>query len=608
MKHLWDLVKAFWRGIRAAQSVIGTLLFLFLLFIAVNALFRDTRPLIPSGVALIVAPASQVVERARERTTREVLLQGEEGRVPETLMRTIAAAIRNAKDDDRIKALVLNLDYLWGAGVSQLHYMAELLDDFRESGKPIYAYGVFYSDSSYLVAAHADEIYLHPSGSLFFTGYGVYAPYFKTALDKIKADVHVFRSGAYKTYGEPFQRDAMSEEAKEENRALLTGLWDRFVADVAGRRGIVPEDFRASFETLAEDLRAAGGDPARLALEKKLVDGLLSEDAWIAKMAALVGADDAPEGYRNIYLEDYARASEGDGLLPSSKVAIVVVQGEIVFGESRGSDSGSYSVVEQLRRARQDDRVKAVVLRVDSPGGSLVASEQIREEVERIKAAGKPVVASMGAVAASGGYWISAPADEIWADASTITGSIGVVGIFPTFDRSLDAIGIHVDGVGTTPLAGDLSPLRPLSPLAQYIFQQSVDSSYRSFVEVVAKYRNLPPEDVDALGQGRVWSGEAAYGFKLVDHLGNLDAAIAAAASRAHLEEYDFAYFEKAPDFSQSVAEFLFTRLGRAETSPLAPRGALEGFFLDLKRAVEAVVSLNDPKGVYALCEACQVR
>jgi len=608
MKHLWDLVKAFWRGIRAAQSVIGTLFFLFLVFIAVNALFRDTRPLVPSGSALIVAPIGQIVERASERSAREVLLQGEEGRVPETLMRTIAAAIRNAKDDDRIKALVLNMDFLWGAGVSQLHDMAELVDEFRESGKPVYAYGLFYSDGSYLVAAHADEVYLHPAGSVFFTGYGVYSPYFKAALDKIKADVHVFRSGAYKTYGEPYERDAMSEEAKEENRALLGDLWDRFVGDIAGRRGIEETAFRAGFETLGQDLRAAGGDAARLALQTGLVDALLTEDEWIAKMSALVGEDETPEGYRNIYLEDYAKAIGGGGLFPTAKIAIVVVQGEIAFGESRGSNSGSFSVNEQLRRARQDSSVKAVVLRVDSPGGSLIASEQIREEIERIKAAGKPVIASMGAVAASGGYWISAPADEIWADASTITGSIGVVGIFPTFDRSLDAIGIHVDGVGTTPLSGDFSPLRPLSPLAQDVFQQSVDASYRSFVEMVANYRALPLEAVDALGQGRVWSGKAGLGFKLVDHLGNLDAAVAAAAKRASLEDYDFVYFEKGPDFSQSLAEFLFTTLGKSENKLTAPRGALEGFFLDLKAAAEAVIVLNDPKGVYLLCEGCEVR
>jgi protease IV len=608
MKHLWDLVKAFWRGVRAVQSVLGTLLFLFVLFIVVNTLFRDMRPLVPSGAALIVAPVGQIVERATQRTAREVLLQGDEGRVPETLMRTVAAAIKNAKTDDRIKALVLNMDFLWNAGVSQLHYMAELIDDFRESGKPVYAYGYFFSDGSYLVASHADKVYLHPEGSIFFTGYGIFTPYFKTALDKIKADVHVFRSGAYKSYGEPYLRDDMSEEAKEENRALLADLWDRFVTDVSARRGREADTFRAGFATLGEDLRAAGGDPAKLALAQGLVDGLLSEDEWVAKMSALVGTDDNPEGYRNIYLEPYARAVTGDGFFPSSKIAIVVVQGEIGFGDSQGSDSGSFTVVEQLRRARQDSRVKAVVLRVDSPGGSLIAAEQIREELERIKAAGKPVIASMGAVAASGGYWISAPADEIWADASTITGSIGVIGIFPSFDRSLDAIGIHVDGVGTTPLSGDFSPLRPLSPLAQDIFQQSVDASYRSFVEMVAGYRNLPPEDVDALGQGRVWSGQAAYGFKLVDHLGNLDGAIAAAASRAQLTDYDFVYLEKAPDFSQSFAQFLFAVTGRTNAAVKAPRGNLEGFFLHLKQAVEAVVNLNDPKGVYLLCEACEVR
>lgn len=608
MEKIISIAKRFWQSVRIVQSFLGTLLFLLVVSVLAVIFLFDTKPQVPSSAALIIAPVGQIVESNAEQSGLDVVLENEGGRSPETLMRTIASAIRYAKTDERIKAIVINLDFLTGAGVSQLYYIGELLDDFRNSGKPVYAFGLYYSDDSYLIASHADEVYLHPTGSVFLTGYQLYAPYLKTALDKIKAKVYVFRSGAYKSYGENYERDFMSGPAKEENLHLLNELWDRFVAHVTQQRGIEEAEFRKKFETLSEDLRRAQGDPAKLALAQGLIDGILSEDEWVAKMVTLVGSDENPEGYSNVYLEDYAHAVDDGALLTPDHIAVVVVRGEIVFGESQGSNSGSLSVVEQLRRARLDKHVKAVILRVDSPGGSLVASQQILEEIVRIKAAGLPVVVSMGAIAASGGYWISAPADEIWADASTITGSIGVVGVFPTFDRSLEWLGVHIDGVGTTPLSGDFSPLRPLSPLAQDLFQQSVNSSYRSFVEMVSHYRGLTPQAVDDVGKGRIWSGREALKFKLVDHLGNLDQAIAAAASRARLTDYDFVYYEKTPGFSQNLFKLLFAAQAKSNVRSRVSKGPIDQVLTEVSHLTNTLKSLNDPKGIYLLCETCRIQ
>lgn len=608
MQHLLKLLKGLWKGIRAVQSIAGTLLFLLLVAILFNVFFAERRPAVPSGSALVIAPAGFLVERETRRDPREVLIRGDETRVPETLLRTVARAIRNAKEDQRISTLVLNMDFLFSAGPSQLHYIGELLEDFKQSGKPVLAHGLYYSDLSYLIAAHADEVYLHPVGSVILTGYGAYRPYYKSAIDKIRARVHVFRSGPYKALGEPYLRDDMSPEAREANLRLMEDLWGDYLDEIARLRGLDAEAIEAGYQTLAEDMRAVGGDPAQLALTMGLVDGLMNETEWAEHMVSLVGASDRPSGYNSVSMEQYAAAAQFDLIDTDSDIGIVVVRGEIGFGESLDGNTGSHSLNALLREARLDDEIKAVVLRVDSPGGSLLASELIREEIERLKAAGKPVIASMGATAASGGYWISAPADEIWAQPTTITGSIGVIGIFPTFEGTLDAIGIHVDGVGTTPLSGDFTPLRPLSPLAQDLLQQSVDNSYARFVNLVAEYRHLEPEKVDEIGQGRVWSGRAAHEFGLVDQLGNLDQAVQAAARRAGLEEYSVRYIEREPTLGEKFATFLFARADLPDRALVRTPGAPEAFISEVRRALEALAALNDPQGLYALCEACRVR
>ncbi len=607
MDNLKIILKNTWKIIQTVKSIIGTLFFIFIAYIFYTAFFTTSAPQVPAGSALIINPVGFIVERKTEKDTWEILLEDQSREIPETLLRDIGKAIQSAKVDERIEALVINMDYLFGAGLSQLHYIGAQIEDFKKSGKPVLAYGLGFSTGQYLVASHADEIYMHPYGSLLLTGYGAYSPYFKTALEKIKTKVHVFRSGPYKAYGEPYLRDDMSDEAKEANQVLIDTLWQVYLTQIAEARGIEIDTLQASFNTLSEDLRMVGGDLAQIPLEQGLIDGLMDQAEWGAHMAKLVGTNGDENGFTSIHMGSYLRAIAGDSNGSRNEVAVIVVRGEITFGENLNGSTGSATLVRQLQQARHDPDIKAVVLRIDSPGGSLLASELIREEIEVLKESGKPVIASMGAVAASGGYWIAAPADEIWAQPTTITGSIGVIAIYPTFDKTLDAIGIHVDGVGTTPLSGDFTLGRPLSPLAVDLFQQSVENSYAQFVNMVAEYRGLDPEAVDAIGQGRVWSGVAAHGFGLVDSLGTVDDAIEAAAMRADLSDYRVNYIENKPGFSQRIADFLSTKSGLDLPGVNRP-GPVESFAKSIRRTLESLSFLNDPSHVYVLCENCEVR
>ncbi len=608
MQGIKDISKIIWKGIQLFKSIIGTLFFFLFLLILYNVFFTSITPVVPKSAALVIDPAGYIVERKTQKDAWDILFADKTREIPETLLRDIGKTIETAKSDERIKALVLNMDYLYGAGLAQLHYIGKKVEDFKKSGKPVLAYGLGYSNGKYLVASFADEIYMHPYGAVFLTGYGAWPAYYKSALDKIKTKVHVFRSGPYKAYGEPYLRDDMSDEAREANRALLDILWGEFIEQIADARGIKPEAFQASYQTLAEDLRRVGGDLAQLPVEQGLIDGLKSESQWGAYMAELVGDEGSVDGYTNIHMAQYLEATANDTFISGDEVAVVVARGQITFGENTNGTAGAYTVIHHLQQARLDDNVKAVVLRIDSPGGSLLASELIREEIELVQASGKPVIASMGAVAASGGYWIASPADEIWAQPTTITGSIGVIGIVPTFEGTLDAIGIHVDGIGTTPLSGDFTLGRPLSPLASDILQQSVENSYAHFIDMVASYRGLEPEEVDAIGQGRVWSGRAAFEFGLVDSLGNIDDAIAAAASKAELSDYEVKYIEEKPGFSEKLAEILTARAGFDLEQTRWRPGAVEGFMLEIARVIERLGLLNDPSQVYVLCEMCEVR
>ena len=482
----------------------------------------------------------------------------------ETRLRDVVEAIRAAKDDDRISSLYLDLGGLEGGGVAKLQEVAAAIDAFRATGKPVLAYGDYYDQPQYYLAAHADEIYLDPHGIAYVDGFANYGMFVKEALDKLSIDWNVFRVGQYKSAVEMFTRNDMSPAEREESLAWLNSIWGTWKTDVAKARSIEPAALQSYADDAVAALRAANGDLARMALEAGLVTALEGRYKAEERLAEITGEEEDEHTYKGIDHWAYlANVHSGKALSskPVDKVAVIVASGEIVPGEQSPGMIGSDSLAQQLRDARFDDAVKAVVLRIDSPGGSTFASEVIRREVEALRLAGKPVVASMSSLAASGGYYIAMDADRIVASPATLTGSIGIFAMFPTFQRSLERLGVHVDGVGTTALSGEFRPDRPMSEATREILQQSIEYEYTHFIGRVAKSRKQEVGAIDAIAQGRVWSGADAKRLGLVDQLGSYQDAIDLAAKLAKLgKKFDVEYF----DAEMGIGEALGLRIQTA--------------------------------------------
>jgi protease-4 len=478
------------------------------------------------------------VEEARTPAQQfEAQLTGGE-EYAEFQLRDLLRAIEGAKDDPKIERLVLKTDGLSASGFAALRELGDAVAEFKASGKPVIAWGTNFDQVGYYLAAQADEIYMDSEGLILIEGLGRYRPYYRELLaDKLGVDVHLFRVGEYKSAAEPYILDGSSPEAKEADLFWMGDLWQRYLADVSAARKFEG----ASFETLVAEfparLKAAGGDFAKLAVDTKLIDGTKTAEE-LETMLAESGAEDEETGFRQADLGRYL-GHLGAPTLPTEAapgIGVVVAQGGIVDGEQPVGAVGGVSTSALLRQAREDESIKAVVLRVDSPGGGVYPSEQIRREVELLKGAGKPVVVSMGNVAASGGYWISMNADTIYADPSTITGSIGIFGLFMNGPRALEKIGVRTDGVGTTPLAGAFDPTRPLVPEVGELIQTFIDHGYQQFIGKVATARETDVAAIDQVARGRVWSGAQAKERGLVDELGGLRDALAKAAELAKLE------------------------------------------------------------------------
>jgi len=490
----------------------------------------------------------------------------------EVQLRDLLRAIEAAQKDEKIERMLLRVDQLQPTGYASLREVAAALAKFRASGKQIVAFGENVSQTQYLLAAQADEVYLDPMGSLVLEGLGRYRQYYREGLqDKLGVDVHLFKVGEYKSAAEPYILDAASKEAKEADLYWMNDVWQRLLADIAKVRKTTPEALAAGIDTLPEGIAAAGGDLAKYALQQKLVDGLKTqEEVENLLIERGVADEDSETGFRAIGLTGYLTHLDGrvNPLDKRPQVAVVVAEGEITDGDQPAGRVGGLSTSALLREARDDENVKAVVLRVDSPGGGVYASEQIRREVAALKKAGKPVVVSMGDLAASGGYWISMNADRIYADPSTITGSIGIFGLIPTVPRTLEKIGVHTDGVGTTRFAGAFDITRPLDPAVGQILQTVINKGYTDFTGKVAEARKKSVEEIDAVARGRVWSGAQAKERGLVDELAGFDVAVADAARRAKLGEpdaYRVRYIEKmSSPFSQFMGGFAGSRIGSA--------------------------------------------
>ena len=524
------IVRGFWSVIVGIKDLL-VLLLLVVFFVGIWAVLH-TRPLgVPSGSALVLDLDGAIVEQSSAGSALE-LIRGSD-RSNEIQVRDVLAALEAARTDSRIKLAVLDLDTFLGTGEANLQSIGAALRAFKAAGKPVYAYATAYTDDGYYLAAQATKAWINPLGGVLLTGPGGPNLYFKAALDKLDVDVNVFRVGTYKSAVEPFTRTDSSPEAKAAEQALVDSLWTTYAADVAAARH--GANVNAFLSDLPARVRASGGDFATTALKAGLVDKIGSRADFGRMIAAEVGAgkDDRPGAFNGIKLDDYRSATRKTGT--GSAVGIVYVAGNIVDGEAPRGTAGGDTIANQIEKAVANDDVKALVVRIDSGGGSVLASERIREALAEARTKGMPIVASMGPVAASGGYWVATAADQIVAQPSTITGSIGVFAVIPTFNRSLKALGIGADGVKSTPYSGDPDVLRGLTPDTRLILQASVEDIYRRFTGLVAKARKLPIARVDEIGQGRVWAGTTAKQLGLVDTLGGIDVAIAAARERAHL-------------------------------------------------------------------------
>ncbi|MGD9841824.1 MAG: signal peptide peptidase SppA [Steroidobacteraceae bacterium] len=612
MRYIVKFFRFCWHLLDGFRKVLhlGLLLLFFGLIWAATS---PRIPLVPKSAALLIAPQGQLVEQLSGGPLDRVVAEASGQKQFEVQLRDLLEAIQRAKDDARIKVIVLDLDGLTGGGIAKLEEMAHALRDFRSSGKQVVALGQSFDQQQYYLAAQADQIYLDPHGLILLDGFSYYGQYYKEAIDKLGVTVNVFKAGKFKSAVEPFVRQDMSTEAREANQQWLSSLWATYQTAVTSARGLEAAALTDYAEQLLPALQATKGDFAQLAVDRHLVTELKTREQVSEQLRLQVGEDKDSHSYSYVDMDDYLAAEHAQHSLEhrgKSKVGIVVAAGEIVDGEGVAGTIAGESMAALLRQARYDDEVKAVVLRIDSPGGSVMASEIIRREVVALKQVGKPVVASMSSTAASGGYYIAMDADEIWASPATITGSIGVFGIVPTFERTLDKLGISTDGVGTTSLAGALRSDRAMSDTTKQIFQLAIDHEYSQFVERVAQARNKPFAAIDAIAQGRVWAATDAEQRGLVDKLGLLDDAVKAAAERAQLgDEYSQEYLDVELSWRQVLAQQVNVLSGKL-TQALLPEmqlfSSLRQQLSPLQKEVRRMQRFAASRGSYYYC-ACTV-
>lgn len=532
------------------------------------------------------------------------LLGASSDRLQENSLFDVVDAIRQAKDDSNIKGMVLDLREFAGGDQPSLQYVGKALREFRDSGKPIYALGDSYSQAQYYLASYATKIYLSPQGTVDLHGFATNGLYYKTLLEKLKVTSHVFRVGTYKSAVEPFLRDDMSPAARDADSRWVGQLWQNYLNTVAANRQITPEQLFPGAAAIIAGLNAVKGDTAQYALDNKLVDALGSRAAADQELVKTFGLDKQSNDYRSVSIYDYSvktTSTQQDG-----NIAVVMASGAIMDGEETPGNVGGDTTAAQIRDARLDPKIKAIILRVNSPGGSVTASEAIREELAAAQAAGKPIVVSMGGMAASGGYWISTPASYIVANPSTLTGSIGIFGVINTLENSLDSIGVHTDGVATSPLA-DISTTKALPTEVQQLMQLTIENGYRNFVGLVAKSRHKTPEQIDDIAQGHVWTGSDAKANGLVDALGDFDDAVKKAGELAKVSNPQLSWYQDDPSFLDMMLSQMNASVQAVLPDTL--KAWLPAPMLDVMSAMKAQPGLfnkqNDPQNRYAFCLNC---
>jgi protease-4 len=611
---------AIWRVYRGFRATVLNLLFIVIVAIVLIAIFSGKDEVkIADTAALVLNLHGDLVEEKRwvdpfSSVVNQGLGAAEDS--PEMLVSDVVKVIETATTDNRIQAMVLDVSALRSASLDKMQRVGVAIESFKAAGKKVFSHGAYFGQTQYYLASYADEISLNPMGAVILEGYGSYPMYYKAALEKLKINTHVFRVGTYKSAVEPFLRNDMSDEAKEANIGWLSGLWQTYKQDVSSRRGFDITNFDESYDALLQKMQAADGDTAQYAINNKFVDNVATREQFQQKLIGIVGKNDK-HVYNHVSFDDYAKYAVPSTAFVNpltSKVAVVVARGMIVDGSAKAGTIGGDTTAALLRRARFDDKVKAVVLRIDSGGGSAFASEIIGQEISLLREAGKPVIASMGAVAASGGYWIAAPANEIWASPTTITGSIGIFGLLHTAEDSLAALGLNVDGVGTTELAGlsaGLPLYQGLNSKAKDIMQLLIERGYTEFLTMVGSNRNMSLDEVDAVAQGRVWTGSTALELGLVDKLGSFDDAIAAAAEKAGLTTYDVQVITQELSPTEQMLKELFASakasgwLPQLQATP--EQQMLQRVSKQLRQDFVILNQFNDPNGVYSYCMTCSI-
>ncbi len=592
-----------WRSLRAINTIVFGFIALLLIAVVVGgAVFGQRAPSIPVGGALVLNPSGALVEQKSAVGVVATFTQANQ--VPQqTLVKELVDALALAKDDTDIALVVLDLDKLQQALLPKLVRVADAIADFRTSGKKVIAIANNYSQSALFLAAHADEVLLNPEGLAIPEGFSMHQTYFKSLLENMDVTVNLFKVGKYKTATEPYTRDSMSPEDKEARLAILDAWWQAYTDGVETARKLSSGSLSSMLQDAPEQVRAAQGNLARLSLDSGLVDRLMTSSEQRNYLIELAGEDTDNNSYRRVGYANYLRAKSASPQQESSKVAVITAVGTILDGSAPAGEIGGASLSKLIRKARLDDEVEAIVVRIDSGGGSKSASEMIRTELQAAQASGIAVVASFGSVAASGGYWIAASADQIWASPTTVTGSIGIYGLVPSFEKILARYGIYSDGVATTPMAGGASVMRGITPVYTEVLQLVIDAGYQQFLTTVAQGRGMDVEAVHEVAQGRIWTGEKARELGLVDELGDIEQAIAAAARLADVDDYSVWYVDEELPFEQMLLRTLTN--GVSSALPPIATDPVKQMALQIRQELGFVGRLNDPHNAYVICGNC---
>lgn len=602
------VLSAIWNGITRIRLALSNILFLVFIALVYFVYLGGPEDSPPEKAALLLNLAGTVVDQRSQVEPLQALLGEPAPEDREMLLRNIIDAINYAKDDPAINSMVMELDNLSYVGISKTQEIAEAMEAFKKTGKPVVAVGDFFTQDQFLLASYADSIIMNSFGGVGLEGYSSYRNYYRETLEKMSVNVHVFHAGEFKSIAEPFLRDDMSPGEKRVTERWLQVLWGQYAATVEAQRELPPGSVNTYVNTYAQALADQGGDAAALALEAGMVDELLNRSEANDYLVELVGASNEDGLYEAVFFERYLRRQQPTQLtaMEGERVAVITASGNIVPGDQPPGTIGGDSLANLIATTAESEGVRALVLRVNTGGGSVFASEVIRQELLRTQALGIPVVISMGAIAASGGYYIAAEADEIWATPGTITGSIGVFAAVPTFERLLERIGVYTDGVGTTDLAGSLRLDRPLDPQVATVIRSSVDFSYANFQQLVAQGRDMTSGEVNSLAEGRVWSAPDALENGLLDGIGSLADAIDAAAARAGLEDYKVDYVELPLSPRELFLQTLADRVGSLRVwSPSGLSASLTSLLAPVADAAAELAALKDPRHLYARCLSC---